>query len=215
MCDDRSYAMGSASPDRAVSPVIGVVLMVVLTLLLASSLTFLFSVDMEGEMADDIVEGDVEDDEAADEGTESEDELRSDLVVAENETPGATGVVHSSVVGVEGAAETTLDEITVDYPKSAVDLETQSHDEILTLGVDTDADGTIERTFDSSDVSGVNTNDDDSVLTVTLDTGYTLSDGDRVKIRYGGADNPDAAGEYDVSVTINGAQSESGTLRVG
>jgi hypothetical protein len=49
---------------------------------------------------------------------------------------------------------------------------------------------------------------------VTFDTGYTLDAGDRVHLRYEGANNPDAAGEYDVSVRINDAGWTEGTLTI-
>ena len=77
-----------------------------------------------------------------------------------------------------------------------------------------DGDGDLEETFDADDVSGVNTNDDDSDLTVSLDTGYELQAGDRLHLRYEGVDNPDSAGEYDVSVRINDAEWTEGTLAI-
>lgn len=186
------------------SPVVGTVLLVVITVLLASTLAFAFALDTNDRLAEDVITGDL-----------GGDTLQTDLVVAEDATPGADGVVHSAVVEVDDAAGTTLDSITVEYPKDDVDLSTQSHDEILTIGVDTDEDGDFERTFDEDDVSGVNTNDDDSELTVTFDTATTLSAGERVTVRYDEAVNPDAAGEYAVSVTLNGDQTETGTLVVG
>lgn len=198
------------SGDRAISPVVGTVLMVVITILLASTLTFVVQFDTNDEIAEDVAEGDL--------GTATEEgvSLQNDLVVAENTTPGASGVVHSTVLEVDEAAGTTLDELIVDYPKEEVDLSTTQHEDVLTIGIDTDADGSFERTFDADDVSGVGTNDDDSRLTVTFDTGYTLSAGDRVTLRYDGADNPESAGEYNVTVTLNDPdQTEDGTLVVG
>ncbi len=175
--------------------------MIVRTMLLASAPGFAFGVDTNGEATGDIVNGSLAD-----------DSLQNDLVVAEDDTPGADDVVHSVVVAVDGADGETFDSITVDYPETDVDHATQDHDEILTIGVDTDADGDLERTVDENDVSGVNLGDD-SVPTVTFDAGYTLSTDDR-QIRYEGADNPDSAGEYDVSVTLNDGQTTDGTLSV-
>ena len=190
--------------DRAISPVVGAVLMIVLTLLLASTIVVGLSTDLPTSTAADVASGDLGDD----------DSLQDDLVVAEEPTVGADGVVHSTVLVVDDADGETWDELTVDYPKEPVELDTTSHDEILTIGVDTDADGDLEETFDADDVSGVNTNDDNSILTVTFDTGYELQDGDRVHLRYEGANNPDTAGEYDVSVRLNGAAWTDGTLTI-
>lgn len=191
-----------STADRAISPVVGAVLMIVLTLLLATTLAVGLSADLPASTASDIASGDLGD----------EDTLQSELVVAEDRTPGGDDVVHSTVVGVDDAAGQEWTELTVDYPKDPIDLDTTQHDEILEIGVDTDADGDLDETFDAADVSGVNTNDDDSVLTVTFDTGYELQDGDRVHLRYEGANNPDAAGEYDVRVRINDAGWTDGTL---
>lgn len=183
----------------------GVVLLVLLTVVLAGTLTYALSMETGEQTAEDVVSGDVGDGE----------DLQDDLVVAENATSGADGVVHSAVVDVDAAAGTELDSVTVSYPKAAVDLGTSQHDDVLAVGVDTDGDGDLEESFDEDDVSGVNTNDDDSELTVGLDTAYTLASGDRVTVRYDDAKNPDVAGDYDVSVTVNGEQTTDGTLTIG
>lgn len=198
------------SAERAISPVVGTVLMVVITILLASTLTFVVQFDTNDEMAEDVAEGDLGT------STEAAESLQSDLVVAENTTPGASDVVHSTVVEVDEAAGTELDELIVEYPQEEVDLSTSQHEDVLTIGVDTDSDGADEQSFDSDDISGIGTNNDNSRLTVTLDTGYTLSEGDRVTLRYEGADNPDSAGEYNVTVRLNDPeQTNEGTLVVG
>lgn len=198
--------MASANGMRAVSPVVGVALLVVVTLLLATVLAVTFHPGPDDGLADDVASGDL---------GGGADDLQDALVVSETASPGADDVVHSTVVPVGDAAGTTLETITVEYPKAEVDLATAKHEAIRTIGVDTDADGDLERTFDESDVSGVNTNDDDSEMTVAFDTGYELSSGDRVRIRYEDAENPDAAGEYDVTVTLNGVQSVDGVFVVG
>lgn len=202
--------------ERGVSPVVGVVLLLVITLLLAGTVgAFALGIDADRDTADDIAAGELGTDEPpADGGTATPTPLQDDLVVAENDTAGASGVVHSTVIEVgSGVNGTLLEEILVQYPKD-VDLELSAHDELLTIGIDTDADGELEATFDESDVSGVNTNDDDSELTVTFETGTTLDTGDRVVLRYEGANNPDSAGEYDVSVTLNEEQTLEGSLVV-
>ena len=178
--------------------------MIVLTILLASTIVIGLSVHLPESTASDLASGEFGDD----------DSLQDDLVVAEEPTAGADGVVHSTVVEVTDADGEEWNDLTVDYPTDPVDLDTTSHDEILTIGVDTDADGDLEETFDVDDVSGVNTNDDNSRLTVTFDTGYELDAGDRVHLRYEKANNPDATGEYDVSVRINDAAWTDGTLAI-
>ncbi|WP_430503856.1 archaellin/type IV pilin N-terminal domain-containing protein [Haloparvum sp. PAK95] len=199
--------MGTGPDDRAISPVVGTILMVVITILLASTLTFVVQFDTNDEMADDVVEGDLGT------ATPEGDGLQSDLVVAENTTPGASDVVHSTVIEVDEAAGVELDEITIDYP-TEVDLETSQQEDVLSFGIDTDADGELEESFSANNM-GINTNDGDSRLTITKTTEYTLSEGDRVVLRVDSADNPDSAGEYNVTVTLNSDQTEDGTLVVG
>lgn len=211
--------MSASATERAVSPVVGIALLLVITLLLAATVgAFALSLDLNRDTADGLVEGEVPTETGtAPETATSEptpDANQDDLVVAENATAGADGVIHSTVIEVgDGAAGDEFDEITVEYPKEEVDLSLSHYDSVLTVGVDTDGDGDPEETFDGSD-PGVNTNDDNSELTLTFDVDYTLAEGDRVQIRYGGADNPDSAGEYDVSVTLNSDQTVDGKLVV-
>lgn len=199
--------MGTRFPGRAVSPVVGAVLMVVLTVLLAGTFTFAIHLDTNEDLADDVASGDLG-------SGDDDDGLQDGLVVAENDTAGASDIVHATDIEVDEAAGTTLESITIEYPKDDVDLSTQQHEDVIEIGVDTDGDGEYEHTFDENDVAGVNTNNDNSELTISFDTGFTLSEGDRVTVRYEGADNPDDAGEYDVTVTLNDVQTETGTLVV-
>ena len=140
-------------------------------------------------------------------------DVPENLVVAEDPTAGATGVVHSVVVGVDEAAGEELGEITVDYPENTVYVGRTSRREIGAPGVDTDEDDLLEREFDT-DVAGVEATPTDDTLAVRVDTDHALKEGDRIKLRYGEVDDLDDPGEYDVTVTLNDAQTESGTLVV-
>lgn len=52
----------------------------------------------------------------------------------------------------------------------------------MTLGVDTNGDGEVDREFNESAISGVNNND--YSFTLSLDTDYTLDAGNTVVVRY-------------------------------
>ncbi|WP_143040879.1 hypothetical protein [Halopenitus malekzadehii] len=69
--------------------------------------------------------------------------------------------------------------------------------------VDTDADGEIDRRFNETHVSGVNTND--YSYTIALDTGYALETDDVIVVEYPAVDTPEESGTYTVAVAINDA----------
>lgn len=88
--------------SRGISPVVGVLLMVALTIVLASTLTFLF--DFGGRLpsasAEEIVGG--------------SPELQDETIIALNQNAGATDVRHSVVVEVETTLTgESLKEITI------------------------------------------------------------------------------------------------------
>ncbi len=88
-----THPVDRSTPDRAISPVVGAVLMIVLTILLASTIAVGLSVDLPESTASDLASGELGGD----------DSLQDDLVVAEEPAAGADGVVHSTVVEVTDA----------------------------------------------------------------------------------------------------------------
>lgn len=112
----------------------------------------------------------------------------------------------------ETTAGSELSAFGATYPRDRFVVDSAQHDALF-VGVDTDGDGTVEREFDETNVSGVNNNA--YSFDVTLDTGYTLEAGDTVVVRYPAVDNPDEAGEYDVEVGLNGQQRANSTVTIG
>jgi len=135
-----------------------------------------------------------------------------DPVVSEDAAAGATGVNHTLRVRAdETTAGQELTAVGATYPREAFAVDSAQH-EAIRVGVDTDGDGTLDREFDESDISGVNNNA--FSFTVTLDTDYTLQAGDVVVVRYPAVDNPTDPGEYDVEISLNDAQTASATLSI-
>jgi hypothetical protein len=131
-------------------------------------------------------------------------------VSAENAEPGATNVTQTLRIAADGTTNgTELSAIGATYPRDEFSVETAQHDAIA-VGVDTDDDGDVDRPFNETHISGVNTNA--YSFDVTLETGYTLERGDVVVVRYPAVDNPSEAGEYDVDVRLNDGQTATETL---
>lgn len=111
----------------------------------------------------------------------------------------------------ESSAGEEWESFAVRYPRDRFSVGGAKHAEVE-YGVDTDGDGDVDREFDESSVSGVNNNA--YSFTLTLDTGYTLEEGDVVVVRYPSVDNPSKPGDYDVRVTLNDGQNATGTLTI-
>jgi hypothetical protein len=125
-------------------------------------------------------------------------------VQAADNTTGAAEANYTTRVEVdESTAGSELDGVGATFPRDHYLVDGVKH-EAVSVGVDTDDDGEVDRTFDADAVSGVNNND--YSFDVTLDSGYTLEEGDAVVVRYPGVTNPDDPGEYPVAVRLNGDQ---------
>ncbi|GAB3417481.1 hypothetical protein GCM10027435_16370 [Haloparvum alkalitolerans] len=142
----------------------------------------------------------------AGEGTAVPDE---EVSVA-NDEANATGVNQTLRLTVnESVAGDELTSVGATYPRDRFNVDEAAHDAIL-IGVDTDGDGDLDRGFNETHVSGVNTNE--FSYDVTLDTDYTLKEGDTVVLGYPAVDNPEEAGEYAVEVHVNDEQRANGTV---
>ncbi|MXR41536.1 hypothetical protein GRX01_09320 [Halobaculum sp. WSA2] len=137
----------------------------------------------------------------------------ADGVVAADASTGASDVEHTVRFSAdESDAGSEWESLTVEYPREHFTVDSVSHGDV-TFGVDTNGDGDVDREFNESAISGVNNND--YSFTLSLDTDYTLDADDTVVVRYPAVDNPDQPGEYEISVTLNGARTTTETFTVG
>ncbi|GAB6862399.1 hypothetical protein ACFR97_10715 [Haloplanus litoreus] len=145
-------------------------------------------------------------------GAETGTAVPDEQVAVGNEAAGATDVNQTLRITVdETTAGSEWAEIGATYPRDRFVVDSATH-EAITLGVDTDGDGEIDRRFNETHVSGVNNNE--FSFDVTLDTGYTLQEGDVIVVGYPAVDNPDDPGEYEVEIRLNGEQTVTGTVTV-
>ena len=134
-------------------------------------------------------------------------------IAVENSSTGATDVNQTLRIDVnESMAGAELAELGATYPRDRFTIDSAQHEDIV-LGVDTDGDGAIDREFNETHVSGVNNNA--YSFDITLDTGYTLEEGDTVVLRYPEVTNPDRTGDYDVEVRVNGQSAATATVTIG
>ena len=127
----------------------------------------------------------------------------------ENDTAGATAVTQSLGITVdETTAGEELSEIGATYPRDEFVVSAAQHDGIA-IAVDTDGDGTADRTFNETHISGVNNNA--YCFDITLETGYTLQSGDVVTVEYPAIDNPSEPGDYTVELRLNDRQTANAT----
>lgn len=149
-------------------------------------------------------------------GGDGADEPGTDVpaegVTVGNDDPDATNVNQSLRITVdESTAGAEWTAIGATYPRDRFTVGSAQHDEIV-LGVDTNGDGELDREFNETHISGVNNNE--FSFDITLDTGYTLQEGDVVFVSYPAVDNPGEPGEYEVDLRVNDGQSESGTVTI-
>ncbi|RKD93564.1 hypothetical protein [Halopiger aswanensis] len=133
-------------------------------------------------------------------------------VDTQNRTTDATATNQTvQIEANESVAGSEWESLSVTYPREHFTVESAQHDEIA-LGVDTNGDGSIDREFNETHVSGVNNND--YSFTVELDAEYALEAGDVIVAEYPAVDNPSEPGEYVVEVALNEAQTVEGTITI-
>lgn len=145
------------------------------------------------------------------------------LVRAVDDTPGedTRHVVQHTVDDGSALDGESLDDVTIEYPAGSVDASAFADpgNEVDEIGIDDDADGTIEERFPSAVHPNHDTAVDDGGATVEVDVteDLTLNAGDRFVIVYDHTDeivNPDADGAYDTTVTLDGVEL-AGDLEIG
>jgi hypothetical protein len=138
--------------------------------------------------------------------------VSDEQVTVEDRSAGATGVNQTlRITADETAAGSELSAIGATYPRDNFTVGSAQH-EAISIGVDTDGDGELDRTFNETHISGVNNNE--YSFDVTLDTGSTLEAGDTVVVRYPATDNPSEAGDYEVEVRLNDQQTETAAVTI-
>lgn len=193
---------------RGVSPVVGVVVLVVITLLMGVSVAWMVG-PFETQLSEDRAESVVEDGSGPGQIQPVDDEV----IYALDDEAGAT-TTHVLVLPITGDnVGNSLNEIEIDY--SASNATGTDAESVELAGLDTDGDGRSDTDW-SGDVEQDDIGPTDGGLTMTVGvTGnYDLQSGQRLVFAFRGVENPESAGSYAVDVDVNDEQVYSGTLTV-
>lgn len=208
---DETACLWASDVKRSISSVIGVTLMLVIVVLLASVMAgMVFTFDNKLE------EPDLEDD-----GTSVNPWSDDDALLApEDPTAGAEDIRYRVVFEI---SDTNIEGDSLNEVKVRVDdvdesmFSGVSKSDIETFEVEK-TDGTvIDIADDVEDDSNWSLQEGGSELEMTLSgSGYTNpSTGDVMTIVFDGVDNPNDPGTYDISVTLNqGEDKQTGTLEI-
>lgn len=197
---------------RGVSPVIGVVLMVVLTVLLAS--TFAAGI---GVFSDSIEQSERQFQETAS-GSEPVETAsgnpwggdRGDLIQPANDQAGATDVRYRINFTIRSGSDTignSLNSIRLEVPTSTPDMfSNTSEADLERLVIDEGSDGSVDRDItDDVSISDWQISNSGSQLKIVFDgSAYTPSAGESIVMILDGVDNPESAGTYDVDAETSG-----------
>ncbi len=210
---------------RGISPAVGVVVLIVITLLLASTfavgLAEMTDFGTERREVDDLTDGTGA--AASGDGYRSEDGgYRSELIWARDDDAGATTahVVNYPIAPGSDNVGDSLNTIEIRYPDgsaSVANLDERSDVEMV--GIDEDRDGRVE-TNATGDVEkpsngGVKPSDDGHTLTIELSGNYNIEGGDAIVVEYAAVENP-GADDYEVTVVVNqDDDGRTGTLEIG
>lgn len=196
---------------RGVSPVIGVVLMVVLTVLLAS----VFAAGL-GVFNDSIEQSDRQFQEAVARGTVETASVnpwggdRGDLIQPANDQAGATDVRYRVNFTIRSGSDTignSLNSIRIEVPTATPNMfSNTSESDLERLVIDEGSDGSIDRDItDDVSISDWQISNGGSQLKIVFDgSAYTPSADESIVMILDGVDNPESAGTYDVDAETSG-----------
>jgi flagellin-like protein len=203
---------------RAITPLVGVVIIVVITLLLASMFavgtTELADLGDERDRVDDLTG-------PSSNGAQSGD-YRAELIWARDDGSDETTahVVNYTIATGSDTAGNSLNSVVIEYPDGSADAtDVDDRADVTTVGIDEDRDGDIE--VDATDDveccppdDGVKISDGGNTLTIELSGNYDLEAGDALVVEFEWVENP-GSGDYAVTVGVNGDVTDSGTLEIG
>ncbi|GAA0275564.1 hypothetical protein GCM10009000_108790 [Halobacterium noricense] len=158
--------------------------------------------------------GDVEMPSFADGDDEPNTGVQTQVIRAADGDAGATDdhYVRVHIEADSNAVGNSLNSLTVAYPSSA-DASNVTGSDVERVGIDSDGDGVLDADA-MVDMDDISTSGGGSTLTVDFGGDHDIEAGDWIVFDVADIENPDAAGEYDVSVGVSGDITEDGVLDV-
>lgn len=195
------------SDERALSPAVGVVLLVAITLLMGVSIAWSVGAELSREQAEGVTDGSL----ASPAGVQP---VESEVIYPLDDSAGAV-TTHVVVLPITGDnVGNSLNSVTVSY--TAANASGAGAGDIVLAGFDDDGDGQIETDWrgdvEDDDVGPKN---DGQTFVVEVTGNYDLTDDHRLVLAVRSVENPASGGSYAVSVTVNDEQTYAGTLAIG
>jgi len=198
---------------RSVSPIIGVLLMVVLTVLLAS----VFAAGL-GAFGDSVEQNERQFQETVADASEPVETVsgnpwggeRGDLIRPANDQAGATDVRYRVNFTIRQGSDTignSLNSIRLEVPTSTPDMfSNTSESDLERLVIDEESDGSVDRDItDDVTISDWQISNNGSELKIEFDgSAYTPSANESIVMILHGVDNPESAGTYDMDAETSG-----------
>jgi len=200
--------------DRGINPVLGVILMVVITLILASVVTF--EVSTIGSGLED--HEDQYDDAVTTLSANPWSGSQGDLIRISNNQAGATDVKYRVNFSIEPGSPTigdTLDEVYIEVTTGSPNMFSNTElADLISVKVDQGNDGTYERTL-SGDADVWQVQNGGTSLQIDFSSSYHINSGSSIIVVFDGVDNPDTPGEFELRVETNNAGNwHTGTITI-
>ena len=200
--------------DRGINPVLGVILMVVITLILASVVTF--EVSTIGSGLED--HEDQYDDAVTTLSANPWSGSQGDLIRISNNQAGATDVKYRVNFSIEPGSPTigdTLDEVYIEVTTGSPNMFSNTElADLISVKVDQGNDGTYERTL-SGDADVWQVQNGGTSLQIDFSSSYHINSGSSIIVVFDSVDNPDTPGEFELRVETNNAGNwHTGTITI-
>ena len=199
---------------RGLSPVLGVLLMVVITVILASVVSV--GVSTSGS---NLAEYERQYDDAV--TTLSANPWsgsQGDLIRVSNNRAGATDVkyrVNFSIEAGSPAIGDTLDEVYIEVTTGSPNMFSNTDlADLITVKVDQGNDGSVEQVL-TNDADGWQVKNGGTSLQIGFTTSYHINAASSIIVVFDGVDNPETAGEFELRVETNNAGNwHTGTITI-
>lgn len=154
----------------------------------------------------------------------------SGLIFAQDTSAGTrtTHEINWDIENGDSAEGSSLNNVEIRYPSSVDFPDVDSRSDVIAAGIDEDGDGTIEDSATveccPSDSDGDGDVDGDgfyqgysgnpNTLRIEFQGNANIDAGETMIVKIRDVDNPDSSGSYAVDISIDGAQTETGTLEI-
>lgn len=204
------------SNNRAISPVVGIALLLSILLILVA----VISVGLVGfgnKLSAEPFERVVADES---DSAEAKPPYKYDDNITAVDTGAGTTTEHVVTLNITGdTIGNSLNQVTIDYTNGQTDISDTAAGNNLsalrTIGIDTDRDGKLNKdAMDDVEQNDFNAENDGAKLVIELSGNYNLNENDKLVIIYEKVANPSSTGVYTADINLNGDRIYDGTISI-